>query len=244
MLQINVIISEMDELTTDTEQQLIRAEEMLAVAAAFNGTVAQTSVNELVRQIAFFNSTIASLVVSAQHLVRELVSNQAQAEGRWTEINAEEVRIQALLNNSSLAEQDIDEVRELSSQLDLEREYLRTNLSDLSLSATDLLMELVNLQTSVGNASRDSSVANASVQELLSNLTMLRSQADNVLNISLQLNTSIETTRAASRYLVENTNTLLVCHHLLAIHTQPQSVWCMGTHIHVHVHSSYSHLFV
>ena len=213
MLQINEIISEMDELTSDTEQQLIRAEEMLAMATEFNGTVAQTSVDELVQQIAIYNSTIASLVVSAQKLFRELTSNQAQAESRWTEIDAEEVRIQALLTNSSLAEANIDEVRELALQLDLEREHLRTNLSDLSLSATDLLMELANLQIAVENASQDSNDAYTSIQELLSNLTMLRSQADNVLNISLQLNASIETTRTASRYLVDNTNTLLVCHY-------------------------------
>ena len=213
MLQTNEIISEMDELTSDTEQQLIRAEEMLAVAATFNGTVAQTSVDELVQQIAIYNSTIASLVVSAQKLFRELASNQAQAESRWREIDVEEVRIQALLNNSRLAEADIDEVRELSSQLDLERDYLRTNLSDVSLSATDLLMELANLQIAVGNASQDGNDAYTSVQELLSNLTVLRSQAYNVLNISLQLNASIETTRVASRYLVGNTNTLLVCYY-------------------------------
>ena len=109
MLQINEIIPEMDELTSDTEQQLIRAEDMLAVAAEFNGTVAQTSVDELVQQIAIYNSTIASLVVSAQKLFRELASNQVQAESRWTEIDAEEVRIQALLTNSSLAEANIDE---------------------------------------------------------------------------------------------------------------------------------------
>ena len=212
MLQINETISEMDELTTDTEQQLIRARQMLAVTAAFNGTVNLTSVNELVQQIAFYNSTIASLVASAQKLYSELVSNQAHAETIWADIDAEEVMIQALLTNSSLAEADIDGVRELASQLDTEREYLRTNLSGLSLSATDLLTELADLNISVVNASRDSSEAYASVQELLSNLTMLRSQTGNILNIALQLNTSIETTRTASRHLVENTNTLVVCY--------------------------------
>ena len=243
MLQINETVSEMDELTTDTEQQLIRARQMLAVTAAFNGTVNLTSVNELVQQIAFYNSTIASLVASAQKLFSELVSNQAQAETIWADIDAEEVMIQALLTNSSIAEVDIDGVRELASQLDTEREYLRTNLSDLSLSATDLLTELADLSISVVNASRDSSEAYASVQELLSNLTMLRSQTGNVLNIALQLNTSIATTRTASRHLVENTNALVVCYssierslctfllysyiRMTAVYTQ--SVQCMNS---------------
>ena len=200
----------MDGLTRDTEQQLATAEQMLATVAEFDGTVNQTTVNDLVQQISFYNSTIASLVSSAQLLLNELVADQTQAHVVWVNISAEERSIHELLENVSLAEDRISTVESLVAQFEQRREDLRSNLTDLSVEALSLGDRLAALNDTLRSASIDSSDAYSSVDELRSNLTALRSQTDYVLNLTRHLNTSIETTSAASQTLEENTRELLV----------------------------------
>ena len=200
----------MDGLTRDTEQQLATAEQMLATVAEFDGTVNETTVNDLVQQISFYNSTIASLVSSAQLLLNELVADQTQAHVVWVNISAEERSIHELLENVSLAEDRISTVESLVAQFEQRREDLRSNLTDLSVEALSLGDRLAALNDTLRSASIDSSDAYSSVDELRSNLTALRSQTDYVLNLTRHLNTSIETTSAASQTLEENTRELLV----------------------------------
>ena len=200
----------MDELTRDTEQELTTAEQMLATTAAFNGTINQTSVNELVEMIAFYNTTIASNVSRAQELLNELLQDQTQAARDWEEINKLEVMVEELLTNASLAEADIDRVELLVGQFKTERAVLRMNLTNLSVAVYDLLSQLAGLNASKANASRDGSEAYTSVQELVLKLTTLRLQTDSVLNLTRQLNTSIETTRTASQELVKSISNIVV----------------------------------
>ena len=208
----------MDELTIDTEQQLVTARRMIETVAAFDGTVNQTSVDELLQQITFYNSTIANLLTSARQLLDELQLDELQATSAWTDITAVEVRVQALLTNYSIAETDVITVEGLLSQLELQRVELRQNLSQLSLTAGDLLVDLAVLNSSVVDVSRDSNEAYTNIQALMANLTILRLQTDNVLGLARQLNASVQMTRVASQMLVQNTTTLLVCYVTAIVH--------------------------
>lgn len=69
--QVNETLEEMDDLTRDTEQQLITAGQMLQTTGAFDGTVNGTTVDELLHQILYYNTTITNLVYSAFHLLTE-----------------------------------------------------------------------------------------------------------------------------------------------------------------------------
>ena len=198
-------------MTRDTELQLTTARQMLQTAAAFDGTVNGVSVEELVQQIAFYNTTIASLVARATQLLIELENTHTQALTVWTDINTQETRVHGLLANSSVAEAALITVESLLPQLELQRHQLRQNLSQLSEAASDLVAELVGLNNSVANASRDSNEAYTSVQELMSTLAAVRTQTDRVLNLTRHLNVSIELSQLSSHRLIENTSTLLVC---------------------------------
>ena len=194
----------------DIEQQLTRAEQMLATTAAFDGTVDETSVNELVQQIAFYNNTIASLAMSADQLLSELMADHTLAIDTWAAIEALDSNVQTLLAESSLAETTVDRAEALVNQFEAERESLRGNLTRLSVAADDLLAQLAGLSVLAGNASRDSSAAYASVQSLRTDLAALRNEADRALTQAQQLNSSIQTTRTASQQLAQSTDSLVV----------------------------------
>ena len=194
----------------DIEQQLTRAEQMLATTAAFDGTVDETSVNELVQQIAFYNNTIASLAMSADQLLSELMTDHTLAIDTWAAIEALDSNVQTLLAESSLAETTVDRAEALVNQFEAEKESLRGNLTRLSVAADDLLAQLAGLSVLAGNASRDSSAAYASVQSLRTDLAALRSEADRALSQAQQLNSSIQTTRTASQQLAQSTDSLVV----------------------------------
>lgn len=201
----------MDQLTRDTENQLITAEQMLATTAAFDGTINETSVNEVVREIAFYNTTVASLIQSAQELLSELEQDQIQALSHWANINEVELRVEALLTNLSSAESDISRVEELLEDFEMDQQSLYMNLSMLSDKAHYLQSQLVILNSSLVNVSYGSKEAYTNVWDLMSELTVLRSLTDDVLTLTQQLNHSIETTREASEQLVQSTNNIVVC---------------------------------
>lgn len=209
-IQIRTRIEELDERTRDIKYQLYIAEQMLARTAAFDGTINETSVNEMVQQIASDNATVASLVRSAQGLLNELEQDQMQALSNWTYINEVESRIEDLLTNLSSADSDIDRVEELLEDFETDRQALYVNLSMLSDRANYLQSQLVALNFSLVNVSHDSIEAYDNVQRLISELTALRSLTDQLLNLTQQLNYSIESTRAASQQLTQNTNNLVV----------------------------------
>ena len=209
-IQIKTRIEELDERTRDIKYQLYIAEQMLARTAAFDGTINETSVNEMVQQIASDNATVDSLVSSAQGLLNELEQDQMQALSNWTYINEVESRIEDLLTNLSSADSDIDRVEELLEDFETDRQALYVNLSMLSDRANYLQSQLVALNFSLVNVSNDSREAYDDVQRLISELTVLRSLTDQLLNLTQQLNYSIESTRAASQQLTQNTNNLVV----------------------------------
>ena len=200
----------MDELTRDTEQQLVTAEQMLARTAAFDGTVNGITVDELVRQIADYNRTVAILFSTAQYLLNSLHRDQEEARGIWSNISALESDIQDLLSDSSLVENSTDAIEYLLNHLDQQRVGLRQNLTQLSEMAMSLTEELWRINGSVVNVSRDTAEASASTEGVKSQLAALRSQVDYVLDLTRQLNNSIETVREASQRLVELTSTIVV----------------------------------
>lgn len=183
---------------------------MLARTAEFDGTINETSVNEMVQQIASDNSTVASLVMSAHRLLNELEQDQMQALSNWTYINEVESRIEDLLTNLSSADSDLDRVEELLGDFEIDRQALYMNLSMLSDRANYLQSQLLSLNFSLVNVSNDSREAYDNVQRLISELTVLRSLTDKLLNLTQQLNYSVESTRAASQQLTQNTNNLVV----------------------------------
>ena len=201
----------MNELTKDTEQQLTTASQMLTNVGAFDGTVDQTSVNDLIQLITFYSNTIESLVSSAMQLLSELNDDQLLAQSALVNITAEELMIQELLDTSSLAEDSVNTVESLVAQFELQREDLRNSLTNLSLEAIAVVDRLTSLNTTLMNASRDASDIYDNVDDFKSNLTALRSQTDYVLNVTRQLNNSVDITNVASQTLEENTNNLLVC---------------------------------
>lgn len=209
--QIKTRINELDERTRDIKYQLYIAEEMLARTAEFDGTINETSVNEMIQQIASDNATVAGLVMSAQVFLNELEQDQMQALSNWTYINEVESRIEDLLTNLSSADSDIDRVEELLEDFEIDRQALYMNLSMLSDKAHYLQSQLVSLNISLVNVSYDSREAYDNVQRLISELTALRSLTDKLLNLTQQLNYSVESTRAASQQLMQSTNNLVVC---------------------------------
>ena len=207
----------MDEVTRDTEQQLLTAGQMLATTAAFDGTVNGVSVNELVQQISHYNRTIAALVSSAQNLLTELGQDFTQATDVWTNISALETTIQELLGDSNVTESHLETVESQLEQLDQQRGDLRLNLTHLFDLTMELTRQLTRLNGSVANASRDSDGASVSGEELASQLAALRSQTDMVLDLARELNASIQTTREASQHLVENYTTIIVSLPLITL---------------------------
>ena len=210
---MNEALAEMEEVARDTEQQLLLAGLMLANTAAFDGTVNGVTVNELVQEIAHYNSTVAALVATAKHLLTEVEEDQSEATSTWTDISALETTIQELLGNSTLAQGHLDLVESYLEELDQQRANLRMNLTHLSELAMDLTTQLTRLNSSVANASRESVDVKASAEELRIQLVALRSHTDLVLELTRQLNVSIETTWEATQFLVENYTTTLVSFH-------------------------------
>ena len=184
------------------------AAQMLANTAAFTGMVNGVTVDELVQQIARYNSTIATLVATAQHLLIELGEDYAEAINIWANISVLEASIQEF--NSTVTQSHLDAVESYLEYLDQQRANLRMNLTHISEVAMDLTEALTRLNSSVANASRDSGGTSTSFEVFRSQLDALRSHTDSVLELAKQLNASIETTREASQYLVENYTTIVV----------------------------------
>lgn len=132
----------------------------------------------------------------------------------WTNISTIETRVQDSLEESTSAQSDLDEVESQLDLLDEEREKLRQNLTHLSTIAMDIIQQLTNINGSLVNVTGDSSEASNSGEELSNRVEELRFQANLVLDLSRQLNTSIETTRYLADHLVENTSSLV--DHLIA----------------------------
>ena len=208
---MNSTINDMAELISEIEQRLNTTEQMLARTGAFDGTVNQSSLDELLDEIMLYNDTIVDLATSAERLLEELMKDQEEASRAWEEIEQLNTSVQVLLANASSAQDDVDRAGRLEDQFSAEHEALRLNLTNLSVKANDLQYQLALLNASASNSSRSTTAAYVSVQELSSDLQELRAQADTVINLTHHLNSSIQGTQTASQQLVESTNTLLVC---------------------------------
>ena len=250
-LQISNTLLAMSELVIEIELQLSSSAEMLARVLAFDGTVNETSLSDLLSEIELYNNSIIQLAAIAEQHLQELMTNQQQTNNLWMDIEEQDEYLYDLLANASAAKSNIDRANMLEMQLHTEYEALRLNLTSLSMKANTLHGQLALLNATAVNSTYMTEATGTTVQELLSSLQGLREQADMVLNLTQQLIYYTNTTQTASQQLVESTASLLVCLCRITISTTNISYKCIILHyvltlnhsVHKHLHniSSYTH---
>ena len=208
----------MSELVLEIELQLNSAAVMLARVLAFDGTLNETSLSDLLSEIELYNNSIIQLAATAEQQLQELMTNQQLANNLWIDIEEQDEYLYDLLANASAAKANIDRANMLEMQLRAEYEALRLNLTSLSMEASTLHDQLALLNATAVNVTYMTEATGTTVQELLSSLQGLREQADVVLNLTYQLIYYTNTTQTASQQLMQSTASLLVSLHRITIY--------------------------
>ena len=207
---MNTTIAELIILIDEIEQQLNAAEVMLATTNAFDGSFNGTTARTIEDEIIFLNSTLTNLAADVNNSIAVLMQDQSLVYDIWMEASSLEDTVNMLLANLTTHTNMTQAAAIVVSNFQADFELLRSNLTYLDMKSRMLINTLQALSKTANNVSEDLEAANNTVDELIAEVQQRREQADAVVELSQQLNSSILATQLAAQQTFDGAAALLV----------------------------------
>ena len=245
MFQLNTTLTSLTDAVTSIEQQLDMTQMMLDAVNAFNGSVNQTTVQNVWNRAMSYNSTIVALADGANAFLAQLLQDQSLVNDAWMVAENLNVTVESLLTAISQSEGNLSIAVSLVDDFREDFNSLMSNLTLLDVRASMLLLEVGVLSRASNNASQDVATANSSLQVLILNVEQRRALANTALGLAQNLNSSVEAARVAAEETLNSANALMVSHIISIqtvhyIHPKPVKFHththiCTLTHIHIYI---------
>jgi len=185
---------------------------MLDAVNAFNGSVNQTTIQNVRNRAMSYNSTIVALADGANAFLAQLLLDQSLVNGTWMGAESLNVTVESLLTAISQSEGNLSIAVSLVDNFREDFNSLMSNLTLLDMRASMLLLGVGVLSQDSNNASQDVATANSSVQGLIMNVGQRRALANTALGLAQNLNSSVEAARVAAEETLNSANALMVSH--------------------------------
>jgi len=185
---------------------------MLDAVNAFNGSVNQTTIQNVRNRAMSYNSTIVALADGANAFLAQLLLDQSLVNGTWMGAESLNVTVESLLTAISQSEGNLSIAVSLVDNFREDFNSLMSNLTLLDMRVSMLLLGVGVLSQDSNNASQDVATANSSVQGLIMNVGQRRALANTALGLAQNLNSSVEAARVAAEETLNSANALMVSH--------------------------------
>jgi len=212
LFQLNTTLTSLTDAVTSIEQQLDMTQMMLDAVNAFNGSVNQTTIQNVRNRAMSYNSTIVALADGANAFLAQLLLDQSLVNGTWMGAESLNVTVESLLTAISQSEGNLSIAVSLVDNFREDFNSLMSNLTLLDMRASMLLLGVGVLSQDSNNASQDVATANSSVQGLILNVGQRRALANTALGLAQNLNSSVEAARVAAEETLNSANALMVSH--------------------------------
>ena len=209
-LQLNTTLASLANAVAVVEQELDMSQLMLDNVNAFDGSVNQTTIQDIQNATMNYNSTITTLSAMANAFIAQLLHDQILVINVSMVAENLNTTVESLLADISLSEADLNISASRVANFRVNFIFLMNNLTVLDMRTSSLLMNVRMLSERANNASMDVAAANSSVQNLLEEVGQRRTNTSAVLESARLLNISVEAARVAALRTLNSTGALMV----------------------------------
>ena len=192
------------------EQDLDMSQLMLDNVNAFDGSVNQTTIQDIQNATMNYSSTLTTLSAMANTFVAQLLRDQILVVNVSMVAESLNMTVETLLADISRSEADLNISASRVNEFRMNFNFLINNLTHLDMRTSSLLTNVRMLSELANNASMDVAATNNSVQNLLKEVGQRRANTSAVLVSARLLNNSVDAARVAAQRTLNSTNALMV----------------------------------
>lgn len=190
---------------------------MLDNVNAFDGSVNQTTIQDIQNATMNYSSTLTTLSAMANTFVAQLLRDQILVVNVSMVAESLNMTVETLLADISRSEADLNISASRVNEFRMNFNFLINNLTHLDMRTSSLLTNVRMLSELTNNASMDVAAANNSVQNLLEEVGQRRANTSAVLVSGRLLNNSVDAARVAAQRTLNNTNALMVGYIIICL---------------------------
>ena len=190
---------------------------MLDNVNAFDGSVNQTTIQDIQNATMNYNRTTTTLSAMANAFIAQLLHDQILVINVSMVAENLNTTVESLLADISQSEADLNISASRVANFRMNFIFLMNNLTVLDMRTSSLLTNVRMLSERANNASMDVAAANSSVQNLLEEVGQRRANTSAVLESARLLNISVEAARIAAQRTLNSTGALMVSHIITSL---------------------------
>ena len=190
---------------------------MLDNVNAFDGSVNQTTIQDIQNATMNYNSTTTTLSAMANAFIAQLLHDQILVINVSMVAENLNTTVESLLADISQSEADLNISASCVANFRMNFIFLMNNLTVLDMRTSSLLTNVRMLSERANNASMDVAAANSSVQNLLEEVGQRRANTSAVLESARLLNISVEAARVAAQRTLNSTGALMVSYIITSL---------------------------
>ena len=190
---------------------------MLDNVNAFDGSVNQTTIQDIQNATMNYNSTTTTLSAMANAFIAQLLHDQILVINVSMVAENLNTTVESLLADISQSEADLNISASRVANFRMNFIFLMNNLTVLDMRTSSLLTNVRMLSERANNASIDVAAANTSVQNLLEEVGQRRANTSAVLESARLLNISVEAARVAAQRTLNSTGALMVSYIITSL---------------------------
>ena len=183
---------------------------MLDNVNAFDGSVNQTTIQDIQNATMNYSSTLTTLSAMANTFVAQLLRDQILVVNVSMVAESLNMTVETLLADISRSKADLNISASRVNEFRMNFNFLINNLTHLDMRTSSLLTNVRMLSELANNASMDVAATNNSVQNLLKEVGQRRANTSAVLVSARLLNNSVDAARVAAQRTLNSTNALMV----------------------------------
>ena len=172
---------------------------MLDNVNAFDGSVNQTTIQDIQNATMNYSSTLTTLSAMANTFVAQLLRDQILVVNVSMVAESLNMTVETLLADISRSEADLNISASRVNEFRMNFNFLINNLTHLDMRTSSLLTNVRMLSELANNASMDVAATNNSVQNLLKEVRQRRANTSAVLVSARLLNNSVDAARVAAQ---------------------------------------------
>ena len=190
---------------------------MLDNVNAFDGSVNQTTIQDIQNATMNYNRTTTTLSAMANAFIAQLLHDQILVINVSMVAENLNTTVESLLADISQSEADLNISASRVANFRMNFIFLMNNLTVLDMRTSSLLTNVRMLSEQANNASMDVAAANSSVQNLLEEVGQRRANTSAVLESARLLNISVEAARVAAQRTLNSTGALMVSYIITSL---------------------------
>ena len=190
---------------------------MLDNVNAFDGSVNQTTIQDIQNATMNYSRTTTTLSAMANAFIAQLLHDQILVINVSMVAENLNTTVESLLADISQSEADLNISASRVANFRMNFIFLMNNLTVLDMRTSSLLTNVRMLSERANNASMDVAAANSSVQNLLEEVGQRRANTSAVLESARLLNISVEAARIAAQRTLNSTGALMVSHIITSL---------------------------